>query len=194
MIIRCQNGHYYESEKNIICPICALTNQSQKLLKEYGYETGRKIGEGATGIVFMVRKISDGTLWAAKEIKMSVPESRYAIRQEKSLRKKLSHPGIARIEEVIEFEDVAYIIMEYIDGQTIKSIIQHDSLFSESEVSFYGVQLCNALEYLHNNNIIYQDIKPSNIIITPSHKAVIVDFGSSQYYPIDANFQKYYSN
>ena len=201
-MMKCSQGHYYDKDKYVKCPFCAedqighMEKESQsagdmsfsdfndpedssQALSSKGYELIEEIGKGATGRVFKVRRIRDNSVWAAKEIKKSLdPKLQYTIRQETSLLNNVYHPNIERIEEVIETDHAIFIIMTYIEGKTIRNILREYGHFSIQDTAVYASQICDAMEYLHERHLIYQDLNPSNIIITPDKKAMIIDFGS----------------
>ncbi len=89
----------------------------------------------------------------------------------------LLHPNIVNIYDVGEDRDVIYIVMEYIDGITLKEYIQKKGNLTSKEVISIAVQVCNAMEVAHGRNIIHRDIKPQNIMITKEGKVKVTDFG-----------------
>ncbi len=89
----------------------------------------------------------------------------------------LLHPNIVNIYDVGEDRDVNYIVMEYIDGITLKEYIQKKGNLTSKEVISIAVQVCNAMEVAHVRNIIHRDIKPQNIMITKEGKVKVTDFG-----------------
>lgn len=89
----------------------------------------------------------------------------------------LLHPNIVNIYDVGEDRNVIYIVMEYIDGITLKEYIQKKGNLTSKEVISIAVQVCNAMEVAHSRNIIHRDIKPQNIMITKEGKVKVTDFG-----------------
>ena len=95
--------------------------------------------------------------------------------------KSLSHPGIPTIYDIEEDEHYFYIIEEYVQGESLKSMLNRQKHFSMEEVIEYGIQLCEIVEYLHNRKpypIIHADITPGNIIIK-EQKVKLIDFGNA---------------
>ena len=88
----------------------------------------------------------------------------------------LDHPNICAIYEVGEEGDCAYIVMQYIEGRTLSSIIKNNAL-SPLEVVDIGIQAAEALTEAHSRGVIHRDIKPQNVIITPRGQVKILDFG-----------------
>lgn len=93
---------------------------------------------------------------------------------------KLSHSNIASVYDVGDDGDIYYIVMEYIDGCTLKKLIVNKAPFSNAEVIGIAIQIAEALEHAHNHNIVHRDIKPENILITKDGQAgsvKVMDFG-----------------
>ncbi len=88
----------------------------------------------------------------------------------------LSHPNICTIFDVGEEDGNAFIVMEYVDGQTLKDILMAGPLSIEAAVGF-GIQIADALEEAHRQRVIHRDLKPSNIVINRRGQAVMLDFG-----------------
>lgn len=93
--------------------------------------------------------------------------------------KSLSHPNVVKVTDIIEANETAYYVMNYIDG---KSLAQMEKPFSEIKVRHYLDQLMNALEYVHSQGLLHLDIKPSNIMIDRDGNAILIDFGASKLY------------
>jgi serine/threonine protein kinase len=88
----------------------------------------------------------------------------------------LNHPNIATIHDLGEAEGLRFIVMEYVEGATLKQQLSTGPLDSSSIVAL-GCQIADALEAAHASGIIHRDIKPSNIMITPQARAKVLDFG-----------------
>ena len=93
----------------------------------------------------------------------------------------ISHPNLPRIYSVEEDGDKLKIYEEYIDGITIGDVLQ-TGLYKESGVKAVVTGICNALDTLHNNNIIHRDIKPENVIVDSSGNIKLIDFDSARIY------------
>lgn len=90
---------------------------------------------------------------------------------------KLTHPNIITIYDVGREKDLTYIVMQYIEGQSLAKMLASRKKFSTLEFVKLFCQLCDALDYAHRNGIIHRDIKPANILIDKKGKPFIVDFG-----------------
>ena len=93
----------------------------------------------------------------------------------------LSHPAIPQIHDYFSIGAQSYLVMDYIHGYTLETIInQSQGFLLEIQINAWGIELCNVLEYLHYHSpqpIIFRDMKPANIIITPENNLILVDFG-----------------
>ena len=89
----------------------------------------------------------------------------------------LSHPNIVSIYDVGSEEDLQYIIMEYVEGQTLKDYIDSNKKLSWQQAVEFSIQICKGLEHAHKNKIVHRDIKPHNIIPTPEGVLKVTDFG-----------------
>lgn len=89
----------------------------------------------------------------------------------------LSHENIVRSYDVGEDDGVSYIVLEYVEGKTLKEIIKEEGPLSPKTAVNYACQVLDALSHAHERGIIHRDVKPQNVIITPRGKAKLTDFG-----------------
>ena len=94
------------------------------------------------------------------------------------------HPYIVNVLEVFEENNTAYIIMEYIKGCSLKFMLDKEGVLAENKVLKYTHQIGNALDFVHEKNIVHLDIKPGNILIDRDDNARLIDFGVSKRYDI----------
>ena len=98
----------------------------------------------------------------------------------------LAHSGIPRIFDYFTKEDRSYLVLEFINGEDLESIITRtEGFLDESQVISWGIELCDVLNYLHNHKpepIIFRDMKPSNVMITKDNHVVLVDFGIAKHF------------
>jgi eukaryotic-like serine/threonine-protein kinase len=90
---------------------------------------------------------------------------------------KISHPNIVTIYDVGEENGMQYIAMEYIEGRTLENLLRRGLDWDYRTISKMMIQICEALDYAHENGIVHRDIKPANIMIMEGHKVKVMDFG-----------------
>lgn len=139
------------------------------------YKILKKLGEGGMGVVYLAVNEKVDKHWAIKEVKK---EGMKTLR-EADLLKKLHHPNLPDIVDIIEEKDTFLLVMDYIEGRQLESIIQEYGPQKQEDVVKWGEQLCDVLSYLHAQKppIIYRDMKPANIMLQKDGKVVLVDFG-----------------
>ena len=94
----------------------------------------------------------------------------------------LAHPNIVRVTDKFEENNTAYYVMDYIDGRSLGKLIDEKGPLGESEAIGYIKQIASALGFVHSHNRLHLDVKPQNIMIDQSGKAVLIDFGVSKQY------------
>jgi serine/threonine protein kinase len=151
------------------------------------YEILEELGRGAMGNVYRARDPKIGRVVAIKTVRAfgarpgEDEEYRQRFFREAQAAGNLSHPGIVTIYDVGEEEttQTPYIVMEYIAGRTLESLLTDDSCQRPSLDTNIDLvrQLAEALDYAHAQNIVHRDIKPANIIVTLEGRAKITDFG-----------------
>jgi len=144
------------------------------------YEMMGRIGTGGMADVY---KAIDRTLnryVAIKVLKREFREDETFVkkfRTEAQSAAGLSHPNIVNVYDVAEDRGLYYIVMELVEGITLKDYIQKKGRLTAKEVTSIAVQVCSAIEMAHSHNIIHRDIKPQNIIISKEGKVKVTDFG-----------------
>ncbi|MHC1685501.1 MAG: serine/threonine-protein kinase [Clostridiaceae bacterium] len=147
------------------------------------YEIKKVLGQGGMGTVYLCENKRLGNLWAVKEINSQWKEM-IDFLAEPNILKNLSHTGIVRIIDIFYEDDNLYLVEDYIEGKTLKEHVDDNGPLPSELVKDITLQLCSILDYLHNltPSIIYRDLKPSNIMITPYNKVVLIDFGIARTY------------
>ena len=147
------------------------------------YEILKMIDKGGMSIVYLVMDTHLNKNWALKEVRrddiMEYTEVRHNLMVETEMLKRLDHPNLPRIVDVIEEPGVIYIVMDYIEGRTLKDILIEYGAQPQEDVIEWGKQLCDVLNYLHTRKpaIIYRDMKPGNVMLKPEGGVVLFDFG-----------------
>jgi tetratricopeptide (TPR) repeat protein len=144
------------------------------------YRITGKLGRGGMGIVYKAQDtVLDRTV-AFKVLPDALKETPQALKnflREAKSAAQLNHPNIVTIYDAGEQDEVYYIAMEYVDGNTLKEIVKHRGRISAGGIVHVLIQLCEALAYAHEQKIVHRDIKTANIMWTRDHKAKIMDFG-----------------
>jgi serine/threonine protein kinase len=104
------------------------------------------------------------------------------LKQEARILLEVEHPNIVNVSEVFEENNTAYMVMEFIDGENLKDIICKNEFLNLNDVLFHIKQIGNALQYIHERNIIHLDVKPANILIDKTGNARLIDFGIAKQY------------
>ena len=156
------------------------------------YQLLAEIGAGGMSTVYLALDTVLNKQWAAKEIKdVSDPVQRELIVQsivtEANMIKSFDHPAIPRIVDLVDESGTLYVIMDYVEGRSLSAVLAADGPQPEDEVVNWGLQLCDALEYLHRRTppVIYRDMKPSNVMLKPNGLVQIIDFGIAREYRDD---------
>ncbi len=131
---------------------------------------------GGMSVVYRAEK--DGRAFVLKEVPAENSQEVLALTQEKGLLERLSHPGIVKFEKLFEEDGFYYMVLEYVPGQPLSSVIRDKTPPSEAQVVDWGLQLCEVFSYLHRQTppIIYRDLKPANVLRNGS-KLTLIDFG-----------------
>ncbi|NLC68272.1 MAG: protein kinase [Clostridiaceae bacterium] len=152
------------------------------------YRLVKIIGRGGTSVVYLAENVNLGTFWAVKRIQKNTGMAK-VLKAEPDILKKLNHPALPRIIDIIEDNENIYIIQDYIEGNSLYKELKKVKKFPEKQVMEWAKQICDVLAYLHSfkpNPIIYRDMKPSNIILTPWGDIKLVDFGIAREYKEEA--------
>jgi len=139
----------------------------------------RTLGRGGMGTVYLAKNIKTDTYWAIKEISKN-DGGTFELPAEPKLLKKLEHPSLPRLFDILEQDGKLYMVSDYIKGISLDKKLEKEGRIPEDTVIEWAIQLCRALDYLHNlkpNPIIYRDMKPSNIMLTESGTLKLIDFG-----------------
>ena len=157
------------------------------------YRIARLVGGGGMAWVYQVEELpaGSGILWALKELRPQTEDkaeratARRLFEQEAKLLRGLEHRNIPRIADYFEENGRACLVMEFVWGESLeKRLDATNAPLLETDVLKWAIQLCEALEYLHNLQppIIFRDIKPSNVMVTNTGLVKLIDFGIARTY------------
>ena len=149
------------------------------------YKILDQIGQGGMSTVYLAVNERANKRWVIKEIQKNIPGNGKAGQREAAeieLMKKLDHPDLPSIVDIIETEEASLIVMDYIEGQTLDCVLRKRGTLPQRTVEQWGRQLCDALCDLHSRNppVIYRDMKPANIILRPDGTVALIDFGAAR--------------
>jgi eukaryotic-like serine/threonine-protein kinase len=178
--------------QSILCPICRAVNRpdarfcqqcGNDVLLDDTYRITRVIKEGGMGVVYQAVD-EDGAFYAIKEMHDRFTDAKDReegikrfLDEAQLLRKIKGHPGIPHVYRSFIDEGRYYLSMEFIFGEDLEDILEREKRFSEPQTLKWADQLCDVLDHLHANGLIYRDMKPSNVMITRDGDVKVVDFG-----------------
>ncbi|MDD3223250.1 MAG: protein kinase [Clostridium sp.] len=151
------------------------------------------LGKGGMSTVYLAKDINIQKLWAIKQVEKNSQNGnlkKVDLMAETNILKKLDHPALPRIVDIIETEDNIYVVLDFIDGISLDKKLQMDGCEDEKTVIGWAKQICDVLNYLHSqkpNPIIYRDMKPGNLMLTSHGKIKLIDFGIAREYKEEAS-------
>ena len=143
------------------------------------YEILEKLGEGGMGVVYKARDIQLQRLVALKFLPPHIaerPEEKARFIHEAQSASALNHTNVTTIYGIEESPEGMFIAMEYVEGRTLKQIIEEETL-SIKKVLDIGIQMCEGMAMAHEKGVVHRDIKSDNVMVTPRGQVKIMDFG-----------------
>lgn len=125
--------------------------------------------------------------WAIKKVRKSSSQTTSMLMAEASIMKNLDHPMLPRIVGIEEDPKFFYIIMDFVQGENLKTVVTSSGPQAQDTVVSWGVKLCDVLTYLHGKGIVYRDMKPANIMLSPDGNIKLIDFGIAREYKENAS-------
>lgn len=154
------------------------------------YKILSKIGQGGMSVVYMAINERANKTWAIKEVRKDGVQNFEVVRQglivETDMLKRLHHPNIPSIIDVVEDDERFLIVMDYIEGNSLQKALKDYGPQPQEDVIEWAKQLCDALGYLHSRRppIIYRDMKPANVMLKPDGNVSLIDFGTAREYKV----------
>lgn len=151
----------------------------------------KQIGKGGNGLVYKAKDTRTGDIVALKRFKTQdvLNHKRLVEDLDKELRvlKYMAHPGLPKVFNIIKKENDFYLVMEYIEGDTLEKVIMDRKRLPKRDVISIAKQILSVMYYLHSQEppVIYRDLKPENIIMQTSGRIKLIDFGNAKKYNRD---------
>ena len=144
------------------------------------YELGDEIGRGGMADVYLAHdRLLDR--WVAVKVLLPAiatdPVSIERFRREAQAAASLNHPNIVAVYDWGEEDDTAFIVMEYVQGQTLREVIHTYGRLAPNEGARIAIEIADALAFAHRNGVVHRDVKPGNVLITPDGQVKVTDFG-----------------
>ena len=150
------------------------------------YKILSTIGSGGFGTVYLAEDT-----WIDKKVALKVPHKQSVdfgeLLREPRLLASLNHPNIVTILTAEKQENVFFIVMEFVPGETLEAIITREGALDVARALDYTCQICNAVDHAHRQNVLHRDLRPSNVIVTENGMLKVADFGTSRFLEIAAH-------
>jgi serine/threonine-protein kinase len=150
------------------------------------YKILSTIGSGGFGTVYLAEDT-----WIDKKVALKVPHKQGVdfgeLLREPRLLASLNHPNIVTILTAEKQENVFFIVMEFVPGQTLESIIAEEGALDLARALDFTCQICNAVDHAHRQGVLHRDLRPSNVIVSDSGLLKVADFGTSRFLEIAAH-------
>jgi eukaryotic-like serine/threonine-protein kinase len=150
------------------------------------YKVLSTIGSGGFGSVYLAEDT-----WIDKKVALKVPHKQGVdfgeLLREPRLLATLNHPNIVTILTAERQENVFFIVMEFVPGQTLEAVLAQDGALDLALALDYTCQICNAIDHAHRHGVLHRDLRPSNVLVTENGLLKVADFGTSRFLEIAAH-------
>jgi hypothetical protein len=151
-----------------------------------------RVGSGATGVVWKAREIGSGRIVALKVLHPELARDRRFVSRlsrEARVSASLDHPNVARGLDLREGGGAPCLVLEFVEGKSLKTVLRERGRLPEEEVLSIGRQIAEALSHAHGRGVVHRDVKPGNVILEPGGRARLTDFGLARA-PLDASITR----
>jgi serine/threonine protein kinase len=150
------------------------------------YKILSPLGSGGFGTVYLAEDT-----WIDKKVAIKVPHRQNVnfgdLLQEPRLLASLNHPNIVSILTAEKQDNIFFIVMEYVPGDTLETLISRDGMIDVPRALDFTCQICNALDHAHSQGVIHRDLRPGNVLVTEGGMLKVADFGTSRFIEIAAH-------
>ncbi len=150
------------------------------------YKVLSTIGSGGFGTVYLAEDT-----WIDKKVALKVPHKQGVdfgeLLREPRLLATLNHPNVVAILTAEKQENVFFIVMEFVPGETLETILTRDGALDLTLALDYTCQICNAVDHAHRQGVLHRDLRPSNVLVTVGGLLKVADFGTSRFLEIAAH-------
>ena len=150
------------------------------------YRIVQALGSGGFGTVYLAEDT-----WIDKKVAIKVPHRQNLdfseLLREPRLLASVSHPNIVAITTAEKQDNLFFIVMEYVPGETLENIIARDGALELTRVLDYTVQVCNAIDHAHRQGVLHRDLRPANVLVSEQGQCKVADFGTSRFLEIAAH-------
>ena len=150
------------------------------------YKIISPLGSGGFGTVYLAQDT-----WIDKKVAIKVPHRQNLdfgeLLHEPRLLASVSHPNIVSITTAEKQDNVFFIVMEYVPGETLENLIASKGLLDVNRALDYTCQICNAVDHAHRQGVIHRDLRPANVLVTENNMLKVADFGTSRFLEIAAH-------
>jgi serine/threonine protein kinase len=150
------------------------------------YRIVMPLGSGGFGAVYLAEDT-----WIDKKVALKVPHRQNLdfgeLLREPRLLASMSHPNIVTVLTAEKQDNVFFIVMEYVPGETLEHIIEREGALDLGRALDYTCQICNAMDHAHRQGVIHRDLRPGNVLVTEQGMVKVADFGTSRFLEIAAH-------
>ncbi len=150
------------------------------------YKILSALGSGGFGTVYLAEDT-----WIGKKVALKVPHRQSVnfgeLLREPRLLASLNHPNIVTVLTAEKQDNVFFIVMEYVPGETLENMIGRDGALDLTQALDFTCQICNAVDHAHSQGVIHRDLRPANVLVTENGLLKVADFGTSRFLELAAH-------